>query len=267
MMHVCRLFYLQVVKIAIVVVLHIKKVEEEGDVAVLWRHQDDDTVHGIWVDVGPAGTLQVAVFLFIGSATVWKPPPTQSEHVPSVPIMLSVSKPIVHFSWVLFHREKESMKTASVFCDQRHRDSVSEKRCWICISKPGKKDFSVIWATQPFKMASLSQWSCADWWDGVNMSSIGSHLLVHMGQSSHRLMNTLFPKPNLYSTTDTYWRSDTWNSGHFLSWRRQTWSPWGWFCRSCRSPVDDYPMHRTCVTAHSLPGNTRITSFRYITIL
>ncbi len=94
MIHACRLFYLQVVKLTAAVALHIKRVEEEGDGVVLWCLQDDGAVQVIWVDVRPARTLQVAVLLFIGSATAWNPP---SKHVPSVPIMLSVAKPIVQF--------------------------------------------------------------------------------------------------------------------------------------------------------------------------
>lgn len=174
MMHACRLFYLQVVKFTLAVVLHIKRVEEEGDVAVLWCLQDDGAVHATWVDVRPARTLQVAVFLFIGSATACKPPPSQSEHFPSVPTMLSVSKPIVHFSLGLFLQEKEPMKTVSVFCGQRHRDSVSGKMVGWC-------KYVLYW--QPLTGA------------------YGSRFLVINEHS--------FSKPNLHTcTTDTYRRAD-----------------------------------------------------------
>lgn len=73
--------YLQIVKSTVRVVFHIKTVKEEGDVAVLWCLQDDDAVHVVGVDVRPAWALQVTVFLFVGSATAWKPPPQQSEHL------------------------------------------------------------------------------------------------------------------------------------------------------------------------------------------
>lgn len=99
--------------------LHVKIIKEKGDVAVLWCLQNDDAVHIMGVDFRPAWTLQVAVFLFIRSATAWKSP-TQLEHllylqeVCSVPIMPTVSKPNVQFSLGLFIQEEESMKT--VFC-------------------------------------------------------------------------------------------------------------------------------------------------------
>lgn len=72
-------FYLQIVRYAVTVALQIEIVKEEGDEVVLWCLQDDGTVYTMGVDVRPARALQVTVFLFIGSATAWKP--QQSEHL------------------------------------------------------------------------------------------------------------------------------------------------------------------------------------------
>lgn len=97
----CWSFHLQVVKFTVAVALHVKIVKEEGDRAVLWCFQNDDAIHIIGVDFRPAWTLQVAIFLFIRSATAWKPP-CQSEHLlqpgPPVPIMHTVLIPHVLFS-------------------------------------------------------------------------------------------------------------------------------------------------------------------------
>lgn len=73
-MHVCCLLYLQIVILTVVVALHVKIVKEEGNLAVLWRFQDDCAIHVVGVDVRPPWTLQVAILLFVGSATAWKPP-------------------------------------------------------------------------------------------------------------------------------------------------------------------------------------------------
>lgn len=54
------------------VALHIKIVKEEGDGGVVWCLQDDGAVRVVGVDVRPAWTLQVAIFLLIGPATTWK---------------------------------------------------------------------------------------------------------------------------------------------------------------------------------------------------
>lgn len=72
--------YLEVVKFTVAVTLQIKVVEEKGDVAVLWCLQDNGAVHVVGVHVRPTRALQVAIFLFIGSTTAWKPPP-QSKHL------------------------------------------------------------------------------------------------------------------------------------------------------------------------------------------
>lgn len=86
-------FYLQIVEPTTAVALKIKTVEEEGDVVVLRCLQEDGAVHVVGVDVRPARALQVAVFLFVGSAAAWeKPPAPQSEHLSGTRTMPTVSK-------------------------------------------------------------------------------------------------------------------------------------------------------------------------------
>lgn len=60
--------YLQVVECTLGVALYVEVVEEEGDRVVLWSSEDDGAVDVVWVDVRPARTLQITVFLFISSA-------------------------------------------------------------------------------------------------------------------------------------------------------------------------------------------------------
>lgn len=93
------------------VALDIKTVKEEGDGVVLWGLQDEGAVHVVGVDVRPAGTLQVAMFLFIGSATAWKSPSaSQLPHYPSCSTYCalfigtsSLFKPNLHMSMIEIH--------------------------------------------------------------------------------------------------------------------------------------------------------------------
>lgn len=73
-------FHLQVVILTVALALHVKIIKEEGDIAVLWCFQEDGAVNIIGVDFRPARTLQIAIFLFICSATAWKKQ-SQSEHL------------------------------------------------------------------------------------------------------------------------------------------------------------------------------------------
>lgn len=106
------MFYLQVVKLTLAVALHIEAVKEEGDVVVGWCLQDDGAVHVVGVEVRPARALQVAIFLFVGSATAWKSPPAQSEHLSGTEFSQYTNPPplfqnqLSSFHWDHFFRKR-----------------------------------------------------------------------------------------------------------------------------------------------------------------